>query len=68
VLNAKTQCLPDAYFKPPAEQRKHALHNKIYNIQDLNSTSAYVRDVEIYGDLRTGYIEISLWHDVEVYL
>jgi len=44
----------------------------LYNIQDLNSTSAYVRDVEIYGDLRTGYIEISLWHenlsDVEIWM
>ncbi|MEM3396750.1 MAG: CARDB domain-containing protein [Thermoplasmata archaeon] len=33
-----------------------------YNLHDLNSTKAYV-DVEVYGDLKNGYVEFTLWHE-----
>ncbi|MEM3396986.1 MAG: hypothetical protein QXD64_06610 [Thermoplasmata archaeon] len=33
-----------------------------YNLHDLNSTKSYV-DVEVYGDLKNGYVEFTLWHE-----
>ncbi|MGC9060475.1 MAG: hypothetical protein ACP5JR_04500, partial [Thermoplasmata archaeon] len=43
-----------------------------YNLHDLNSTIAYVKNVEINGDVRDGYIEFTIWHerlrDVDVWM
>ncbi|MGB9637052.1 MAG: hypothetical protein ACPL1Y_07370 [Thermoplasmata archaeon] len=46
ILDAKIQCLPDEYFKPPAEQRKNAFHNKIMAAKSLLLDGNYVEFID----------------------